>query len=322
MPDTFGAIEVPVQPGTQQPLADPALSSLLSFLHKALCADQAFSLAWTAPGVDPAHPPIVKTFPDNPGEEWLAIRSDCFPALFGWCERGETDWIAEDYEVETVHCKLLWVLPVVEPELQRVRMQLGRAFFKAVYVSLSRGRTPSWVVPGDTDPMAATAGSFLGTTMGWLQVPWVKSWKRTHVEAKSLDGSPAGIYPAFEIDIEWLEKQTLDDTIDTVPTDTLVGADLTIANGATGVVQNEGYLAVTPLPSIGSEPLGEPALWTASTAVAKNTAVVPVESTGFWYVATTGGTTGTTAPDFPTQLGASVTDGQVTWTCWGPAPST
>lgn len=249
MPDTFGALQVPVAGGTQQPLADPAIASMLEFLTRALVDDQRFALAWRASGVDPAHSPVVATYPDDPSDIELPIRADTFPALFGWREGGDTDWVAADYEIQKVRCKLLWVLPIVSAELQRVRAQLYDAFFKAVYTALSYGRTPSWMVAGDADPVAASQGSFLGTTMGWLQVPWVKSWRRTHVEAKTTDGTPQGHFPAVEIVVEWLEKQTIDtsDSSRFAPTDqSVVGNTLTIANPTTGVIEDEGFLDVTP----------------------------------------------------------------------------
>lgn len=50
------------------------------------------------------------------------------------------------------------------------------------------------------------------------------------------------------------------------------------------------------------------------TAYATGVFVHPNQATGFLYEATTGGTTGGTAPVFPTTVGATVTDGTVVWT--------
>lgn len=247
MPDTFGVDQLPVLPTNVEPL-DVAVGAMLEFVQKLLNDDQAFALAWRTQGIDPAHPPIVKTYCDDPNDIELPIRADTFPALFGWREGGDTDWVAADYEIQKARCKLLWVLPITSAETQRLRAQLYDKFFKAVYNGLSRGRTPSWIVAGDTDPVAASQGSFLGTTMGWLQVPWVKSWRRVHVEASTTDGTPKGHFPAVEIVIEWLEKQTvdIDDPSRFAPTDTVVGVTATIQNPTTGVTQDEGFLAETP----------------------------------------------------------------------------
>ena len=43
----------------------------------------------------------------------------------------------------------------------------------------------------------------------------------------------------------------------------------------------------------------------------------PTNATGFFYKATTPGTTGTSEPTWPTSIGATIGDGSVTWTCAG-----
>jgi len=55
-----------------------------------------------------------------------------------------------------------------------------------------------------------------------------------------------------------------------------------------------------------------------STLYAQDAYVVPASPNGFYYKATTGGTSAGSPPTYPTVLGATVADGGVTWTCWGP----
>lgn len=55
-------------------------------------------------------------------------------------------------------------------------------------------------------------------------------------------------------------------------------------------------------------------VWIASTAYSLNTAVRPATRNGFTYQCTTAGTSGASAPVFPTTAGATVTDGTVVWT--------
>lgn len=71
----------------------------------------------------------------------------------------------------------------------------------------------------------------------------------------------------------------------------------------------------------GNAPDGYPD-WRALHAVATGALVVPATRNGHVYRATVGGTTGVSAPIWPTSAGATVTDGGVTWQEAGAAPWT
>ncbi len=60
--------------------------------------------------------------------------------------------------------------------------------------------------------------------------------------------------------------------------------------------------------------------WQASTAFDVLAPLAPTVSkqTGYWFQATTPGTTGATEPDWPSTPGDTVTDGSVVWTCVAP----
>lgn len=68
--------------------------------------------------------------------------------------------------------------------------------------------------------------------------------------------------------------------------------------------------------------LGGP-LWStftpSTTTIATGTYGQPsaAHSNGLYFKATTGGTVGSVEPTWPTTIGSTVTDGSVTWTCWG-----
>lgn len=60
--------------------------------------------------------------------------------------------------------------------------------------------------------------------------------------------------------------------------------------------------------------LTDPA-WTASTAYSVDDVVEPVTRNGYRYRVTVAGTSGGTQPTWPTTIGATVTDGGITWKC-------
>lgn len=59
------------------------------------------------------------------------------------------------------------------------------------------------------------------------------------------------------------------------------------------------------------------ATWAATTAYAVNAQVKPASSPLYIYQATAAGTSGGSAPTWPTTVGTTVTDGTVTWICIG-----
>lgn len=65
---------------------------------------------------------------------------------------------------------------------------------------------------------------------------------------------------------------------------------------------------------------GPPAasLWKSSSAYSLGFYCWPTLSNGFWYCATTAGTSNSSEPTWPTTVGATVVDGGVTWECRAP----
>lgn len=59
-------------------------------------------------------------------------------------------------------------------------------------------------------------------------------------------------------------------------------------------------------------------VWSATTFFPNAANTFPTAANGFYFVTDAGGTTGSVEPTWPTIVGATVSDGSVTWTCVGP----
>jgi hypothetical protein len=96
----------------------------------------------------------------------------------------------------------------------------------------------------------------------------------------------------------------------------------TTVSGEAVTVYPDAFSAFAHLPLTTPTPTVVPAQASATarantTAYALNSYVLPATPNGFYYKATTAGTSAGTIPTFPTTIGATVTDGTVTWTCAG-----
>jgi hypothetical protein len=87
------------------------------------------------------------------------------------------------------------------------------------------------------------------------------------------------------------------------------------ANEITGTGYTAGGQALTSKTHTITEASAWGTTWAATTAHAVGDVVVPTSSNGFMYVCVTAGTTGSSAPTWPTVVGQTVTDGSVTWSC-------
>lgn len=159
MSDLFGLLELPVPPPDSEddPVADPLLKMLLSFLKAAINAETGEAWAQVCPG-DPL--PISNTYAHNPDP--AAFNAKRTPALYMWrgADKGR-GLFSQGYVADDGPITCLWVPPSSTQDKRKIRQPFSNAIKKALKKVLATGRHPAWVVPGDTYYEPADYGSVL-----------------------------------------------------------------------------------------------------------------------------------------------------------------
>lgn len=196
MPVTnVGAIDLPAPVAVApDPAGDPALAALGEFLRAAIVAS--CTAAWQALG-RPSEDAVKRLFFHDPAE--VVLVTSHLPALYVWREAGEAEAVADDYFVTRDIVVALWVFPATTQEKERQRSPLANAVRKAALGALRLGRHPAWVVAGDTDPQAATAGSLF-----WSHVKaWQLGRSRSRVEPMHVQvGEAREVFQTVRFELE------------------------------------------------------------------------------------------------------------------------
>ena len=207
--DRWGTVFAPAQPqpNTSAYPGDPSLDYVLGFLYAWLVLDGQASAPWQSAFGYPLIKSASSLLPFNPSER--TFNSSYLPALYLWRDDqqgGKFEYLTEDWLVETSTWTLLWALPLGSQENQRARTNYANQFVKSVIIGIERGYTPSWVLPGDPDPQAASRGSFIGEWTNMVRM-FVSSWKRSRIRVQMADGTPPQEFPAVEVKIDVKERQ-------------------------------------------------------------------------------------------------------------------
>lgn len=215
MSDLFGPLPVPlVAPKTGEAVADPFISTTLSFFAAVLNANA--PAAWRAVFKDVPNAPVVKgTFTDDPEPENGVFNESQLPALFFWrSDVRDPVYIAEDWLTQESRCTLLWVMPPAADRLKRsLRTSVINGIARTLMMMVERDCDPSWVVPGDLDPKAATRGSLFSVWGAWMEF-MVGAWKPYQLKVRMLDrGAPPRPYDAVRITCRVVERLTYDLTV-------------------------------------------------------------------------------------------------------------
>jgi hypothetical protein len=311
--DQWGAVQIPAVPvGAFAPIfpgwgqigdgppnlaSDPCLAVILDFLGTFLVTDENARGIWDKIG---GQTQAVRTL-------WLhdpadAVFSTSFlPALFMWRQSAQQAYLADDYLQDTTVVKGLWVFPEADQAIQRQRAPFANVLSKLIGDGIERGRTPSWLQPGDTDTTTPGQGSLFYSYAAFDEFD-LTGWQKAKFTIESFgrsDGLGQQRFFAIELTFKLLESRLR------------------------GIGRNPPYaplLGATATISIA--PAQKPCPWAPSTRYAAPSFVVPAPPNGSYYQLTTPGRSGATAPAWSTVPGATVSDGTAVWTCVGPSSTT
>lgn len=258
--DGLGLLQVPA-PSTDIPVGDPALGYLLAFFKQCLVNNLGGGVSPADPGsawgkVMPGQNVVTTTDARDP--RTTACTTNEFPALFiARAGSAETQWRASDYACVPTKLLMWWVWPPMQLAARKSREPIANAARAAVeFQSEWVGRAKGYVVPGDTDPRAASLGSLVMKYAGL----WYLHWKKSELVKIPVNMGTEGkkAFDAVLWTMEIGERLSVDPT-SAARTFALNGYKDSIANGdASGaagktIVSLEGKLRITSIsPSSGT----------------------------------------------------------------------
>lgn len=217
MTDLYGAQPLPA---SAEPLrfakrgdhaADRALDAISGYLQATL----RFQLGAAWEQVAPSNELIAETFTIDPAD--ALVNPSQLPALFVW--RGPANYTreAEDYLTARTAVNVTWLLWWDAPLKRERFLPFQSQIMLAAHAMLTRGRHPSWVVPGDTTPGAATRGSVLVQQAGLVEP--IRDMRSQSVDV-ALDPGKTGTpvrYKALSLTVPIAERMFRDPALFTVP---------------------------------------------------------------------------------------------------------
>lgn len=166
MTESVGILPVPVTATAREQadhvVGDPVRLRLGEFLQAAIRAG--CQSAWEAIGGGTNVCERVEV--NDPSDNTFSTTK--LPALFIYRESGGRLWehLSADFSYRTSILTALWVPPTAVQEWKARRESFFQAVESAVMSAVANGRTPGWVLTGDTDPIAATEGSEITSALG------------------------------------------------------------------------------------------------------------------------------------------------------------
>jgi hypothetical protein len=246
MADNYGAVTVPVQvpAGAFPPVmavGDPLLGYVADFIKTVM--NTYCQAAWASVTTQPTAPNIVSAvFVHNPKEE--VFKRQALPALYVFRDENLVDnaeFIADEYRMSHGLLKAYWVMPPAPQDTKRNRWQIINAIVKVLDEAIERGRDPSWVVPSDPNPQAATYGSLLDVWAGWTIFNLQKARRAAlRIDRMATDGGAKGagapaLFDMLEMTFFVEEKLTVDINLASTAPNNFIGATITSPDQGTGL---------------------------------------------------------------------------------------
>jgi hypothetical protein len=164
MTDRLGNLTLPVE--ITEPAGDPLRETLGSYLQAAIryyCAD-----AWAAIG-GRDNDPCARFETNDPNDNTFHTSSLPCLALYRDDRNRKVVYLGNDTSYREANIVLLWIPPVAVQEHKARRESFFNAVEGAIVLGLSRGRVPTWIVAGDTDPVSQYRGSHIGNQLGLMK---------------------------------------------------------------------------------------------------------------------------------------------------------
>lgn len=235
MSDAFGSLPIPlVAPTNNEAAGDPLLSKTLAFFAAVLNANA--PAAWGAVYKDQdADQNSVVSFTSPNAPAMAAFTDKNLPGLFFWRESAmDPVWIADDWLTQQSCCPLVWIPRPTTYAKRALRSAIVNGVARTLLTISERNRDPSWIDPGDPDPLAATLGSSFFGRAGWLEFD-VGKWRPISlsiptIQTNAKPGKPI-LYDALRIECTVIERLNYDLT----RFDALAGVEVTIKTPDGGV---------------------------------------------------------------------------------------
>ena len=213
MADTIGLTTLPIAApaSVTDVVGDMLLQRLGEFLKAAL--NRMGDAAWLQRGG--AHNVVEHVFYHNPQRLFDDQR---LPALYLWRSTSDRRREGDDVCKVTSRITVYWIAEPAQEDTDTARAPFERAVDVMMARALHRERDSAWVVAGDTDPLAATQGSFLPT---WLGYNWMLKANSSELELTKQvtdgDGSRVGLFYGLATGVDVEELAAWDSDLGTYP---------------------------------------------------------------------------------------------------------